>query len=482
MLQTSFLKEIVRKACFVDRHPLFYCSLKITSMPNTLVLIHGYSDTGNSFKTWRDDLVATGLYKQADIQICNYLTLTNEVTIKDIAEGFDRALKLQTNLNTNEPFDAMVHSTGMLVLRSWLTVYGRHERVKRIIAIAPASFGSPLAHKGRSFIGALFKGNRELGPDFMEAGDLVLDGLELGSKFTWDLAHKDLLDEHQVFYGPTDATPYVFTFCGNKDYGGLRGLFTKSDATDGTVRWSGCALNSRKITLDLTLSNEGSKMASITKWPIDERLNLMMPFIPAPGLNHATILESPSNLLIEMVSKALQVTSFDEYSKWVTYATAATKDALSRMGKWQQFLVHARDERGDPITDYNLQLQTRKPGAKKSDWSLVKVDVHSYAADNSYRCFHINLDDIPGFGNQELQVEFIASSGTKLLGYFKYIEDGPTAIIPGPDDPTFTMDLTPLFKNADINFFYPFTTTLIEIILNREPLPLRDKNQIAGFL
>ena len=92
-------------------------------------------------------------------------------------------------------------------------------------------------------------------------------------------------------------------------------------------------------------------MASITKWPIDERLNLMMPFIPAPGLNHATILESPSKLLIEMVAKALQVNTFDEYSKWVTYATAQTKDALSRMGKWQQFLVHARDERGDPITD-----------------------------------------------------------------------------------------------------------------------------------
>jgi hypothetical protein len=454
---------------------------KITAMPNTLVLIHGYSDRGESFKRWREELVAIGLYKTEDIQICNYLTLTNEVTIKDIAEGFDRALKLHTTLKANEPFDAMVHSTGMLVLRSWLTVYGRHERVKRIIAIAPASFGSPLAHKGRSFIGALFKGNRNMGPDFMEAGNLVLDGLELGSKFTWDLAHKDLLDEQKVFYGPTDHTPYVFTFCGNKDYSGLRGLFTKSDATDGTVRWSGCALNSRKITLDLTRSRKSNDCTSITKWPIDERINLMMPFIPVPGLNHTTIIEEPSKLLVEMVARALQVTSFDDYTKWVTYATTQTKDALSRMGKWQQFLVRARDERGDSITDYNLQLFTRQSGSKKGKWDQVEVDVHTYAGDNSYRCFHINLDDIPGNNDQELKVEFIASSGTKLLGYFEHIEDEATAV-PGPDDPTFTMNLTPLFKDTQISFFYPFTTTLIEIILNREPLPLRMKNEIAWLM
>jgi hypothetical protein len=37
-------------------------------------------------------------------------------------------------------------------------------------------------------------------------------------------------------------------------------------------------------------------------------------------------------------------------------------------------------------------------------------------------------------------------------------------------------------KDEKIRFFYPFTTTLIEIVLNREPLPLRDVNKITQFL
>lgn len=48
-------------------------------MPNTLVLIHGYADIGDSFKKWRDELVASGLYKKENIQLCNYLTLTEEM-------------------------------------------------------------------------------------------------------------------------------------------------------------------------------------------------------------------------------------------------------------------------------------------------------------------------------------------------------------------------------------------------------------------
>ena len=58
------------------------------------------------------------------MHVCGYRSLTNEISIKDIAEGFDRALRLRTPLATGEPFDAIVHSTGMLVVRSWLTQYG----------------------------------------------------------------------------------------------------------------------------------------------------------------------------------------------------------------------------------------------------------------------------------------------------------------------------------------------------------------------
>ncbi len=454
-------------------------------MPIPLILIHGYSDKGESFQKWKDILMKSKKYSDKEIHICSYRSLTNEVTIKDIAEGFDRAIRINTDIDDNEPFDAMVHSTGMLVLRSWFAVYGqeRRKRIKRIIAIAPASFGSPLAHKGRSWLGSIFKGNREKGPDFLEAGDLVLDGLELGSRFTWDLAHRDLLNK-EIFYGPHDDTPYVFTFCGDSQYKGLRGAITNAPGTDGTVRWAGCTLNTRKITLDFTKPVNETRY-DITDWSADERINLSMPFIPVAGLNHASIIEEPSDDLVEMVEGALEVDSKESYSAWVEYATKKTASALANMdGIFQQFTVHARDERGDPITDYNLQLYKTtddKGFHQDSKWQPVKIDVHSYSTDNSYRCFHIDLKDIIDEKLKGLKLEFMASTGTQLLGYLGYIPDD-IDITQIEAQPTFTMDLSESLHNTDFKFFYPFTTTLIEIILNREPLPIKDINKVTWFL
>ncbi len=454
-------------------------------MPRPLLLIHGYSDVGQSFVKWKQILVDRGLYTEDQIHICNYRTLTNEVTIKDIAEGFDRALRINAKIKPDEAFDAVVHSTGMLVLRSWLSSYSRYQRLKHLIALAPASYGSPLAHKGRSWIGSVFKGNKERGPDFMEAGNLVLDGLELGSKFTWDLAHKDLLSD-DVFYGPGEDTPFLFTFCGDTPYKGLKGLVTSSPGTDGTVRWAGCSLNTRKITLDFTQSPEGERYR-ITDWPNDKRCNLGTALIPIRGLNHGTIIEAPNDELVDLVIKALAVDDNKGYEQWMKDACAATQHTFDKMDKWQQFVVHARDERGDPITDYNLQLY-RVPKGRNADneehWEPVKIDVHAYAADNSYRNFHVNLEDLTGDNLQNLRMEFMASTGTELLGYLEYIPEGEDAdlSIYAQGQPTFTMDLTGLVNDAGVKFFYPFTTTLIEIVLNREPLPVKNINKVTQFL
>jgi pimeloyl-ACP methyl ester carboxylesterase len=256
-------------------------------MKNPIVLIHGYSDEGKSFKPWRDVLVAKG-YRVEDVNICSYESLTNEVTIKDLAEGFDRALRIQAGLKDAEKFDAIVHSTGMLVIRSWLTTYNqRRERLNRLIGLAPANFGSPLAGMGRSFLGSFFKGRRELGPDFLEAGDKILDGLELGSRFTWELAHLDLLPTperpNDTFYGKDESTPYVFIFCGMEPYTGLRQIVNKP-GTDGTVRWAGCSLRTRKITVDLTrdLVRSGSEK----RFSVLRGTNIDIPLVPVSGLNH----------------------------------------------------------------------------------------------------------------------------------------------------------------------------------------------------
>ena len=51
-------------------------------MNNPIILIHGYSDKGESFLTWKKELEKK--FADRTIHIVSYRTLTNEVSIKDI--------------------------------------------------------------------------------------------------------------------------------------------------------------------------------------------------------------------------------------------------------------------------------------------------------------------------------------------------------------------------------------------------------------
>jgi hypothetical protein len=443
-------------------------------MRRPIILIHGYSDSGPSFKRWKDILEENG-FDPTMINVCDYKTLTNEVTIKDLAEGFDRALRLKSL--HNKEFDAIVHSTGMLVLRSWLSTY--HEKrlscLKHLIGLAPASFGSPLAYKGRSWMGALFKGNRSIGPDFLDAGDKVLDGLELGSYFTWNLAHKDLLDEHTTFYSPGPETPYVFILVGNENYGGLINLVAKAPGTDGTVRHAGCSLNTRKITIDFT--REPENRYNITEWKQDERSHLAIPFIPVEGLNHATILSDPTAELIKSVIDALNVSDGKSLNEWNDKAVQRAANTYRRLHKYQQFIVHCKDERGDGIPDFHIQLFYKSSATSQE--KLADMDMHMYSTDNSYRCFHVDLNEIDYENLFSLRLELTASSGSELIGYCDYQDPTSQA---AESTSTILLDLTKYIADSNVKFFYPFTTTLIELTLNREPWPYNQENKLVKFI
>lgn len=446
---------------------------------NPIVLIHGYSDSAKAFDPWKLVLESRG-YDVTAIHACNYRSLTNEVTIRDIAEGLDRALALRAGLDKDEPFDAIVHSTGMLVIRAWLTAYaGRRDRLRHLIGLAPATFGSPIAHKGRSWLGALFKGNKELGPDFLEAGDRILDGLELGSRFTWELAHADMLGD-ETFYGPTKRTPYVFVFCGTGTYSGIRKL-AQEDASDGAVRWSGCALNTRKIVLDLTQdpARPGSeKRISIAPWK-----NVGASMVPVAGKNHSTILRDPGAELAELVVGALGVNSAADYREWCEGAEKSTRAVAKKTDEWQQFVVRAIDERGDPISDYNVQLFTRTARGRESEVTPFDMRVHTYRADSSLRCFHVNLTKIGLDRLENLWIRVMASSGSQLVGYQGY----GSGTSDGPEDPSddgkwdAELDISSLMDDRGVRFFYPFTTTLVEVRMNREPLPFDGANRVCWF-
>ena len=464
-----------------------------------LVLIHGYSDEGQAFLPLRDALAQRG-FPLTNINICSYVTLNNEISIKDIAEGLERAFRNHPVLGKSPDFefDAIVHSTGMLVLRSWLTNYGlrssentRLRRLKHLIGLAPATWGSPQAHKGRTWLGALVKGDKNpIGPDFLNAGDRVLEGLELGSSFTWDLAHVDLLGK-EPYYDHGANTPFVAVFIGNEPYSGLTSV-ANDPGTDGTVRWAGCALNTRKIRIDLTrmptdpdgarVPIDANGIARQRAWIsqfADNRLDV--PMIPVDGRNHGTIIHSPEPGMVDLIAGFLKVgdAGSETYDAWLGGATTYGKKGLAKMlvnpdtgffGRlfgaadglegWQQFVVHAKDERGDPVTDYMVEVI--------KDGEIFKpmyTEVHAYGPDASYRCFHIHLPKGITDPGLKLRARIHASTGTELMAYQGYNQEKQQL----------TASSEPIELDLDLGgagtLFHPFTTTLIEIVLNREPLP-----------
>lgn len=449
-------------------------------MRRPIVLLHGYSASAASLERWKAILIERG-YAAGDVHLAGYISLSNEISIKDLAEGFDRALRVQAGLSDGEEFDALVHSTGGLVLREWLATYdARRERVKHIIALAPAMFGSPLAHKGRSWLGAVFKGEREPGPDFLEAGTRVLSGLELGSSYTWQLAHRDLLGTEPT-YGADADTPYPFVFIGTKGYDGLRGLFTNPDGSDGTVRWSAAGLTTRKLIVDMRAAPDIAERVRIVPWS-----NVDVPLVFVPGANHASILGKPPGELVDMVMDALAVEDHAAYVLWAERHAGETerRRGLGREHDWQQLVLHTVDERGDPVPDYFAMLGTVDDGAfvPLEDFAF---DVHPYTDDTSYRCFHLDLTKLDPAGRRTLELRVIARSGTELIGYYGHASETFTPGGEEREDPgkwDARVDLTPWLREEQVKFFWPFTTTLVEIRLNREPMPPTGVNEVLKFV
>jgi hypothetical protein len=170
--------------------------------------------------------------------------------------------------------------------------------------------------------------------------------------------------------------------------------------------------------------------------------------------------------------------------EWIGSATKKTARALAKIDEWQQFVVRVVDERGDPVPDYNIQLFKRATGAG-ADKSITQfnLDVHTYKGDPSLRCFHVRLADLDYKKLPNLWMRIIASSGSLLVGYQGFgsekMPDSPTLSREAKWDAT--LDISSLPADTGIKFFYPFTTTLIEVRLNREPLPPTGKNEVAWF-
>jgi len=197
-----------------------------------LIIIHGWSDEGESFLPLARALEQRTGRPVESLWLGHYVSLDDDIRMSDVVHGLTRAWRAAKLPDTAGATDVIVHSTGGLVIRDWIaTRYTGRKRkppVRNLVMLAPANTGSPLAHKGRAFYGRVMKGftSRKR----FQTGTQILKALEMASPYTTELAARDRFAANPYRPGAVRAT----TIVGNTGYGGISSL-ANEDGSDGTV-------------------------------------------------------------------------------------------------------------------------------------------------------------------------------------------------------------------------------------------------------
>jgi pimeloyl-ACP methyl ester carboxylesterase len=380
-------------------------------MPRQVVIVHGWSDNSASFEPLAGFLKSQG-YDPVPVWLGDYISLDDDVNIPDVAKRMQAVFEdLWTGGKLERNFDLIVHSTGGLVAREWLTAYYLHDPatipVRRLVMLAPANYGSRLASMGQSMLGRVVKGWN----NWFHTGTQMLDALELASPYQWALAQRDIFAEHDTdgrsIYGADCVLPFVIT--GSHPYDSMLRQIVNEDGSDGTVRVPAANLNARGATLDFCGAGE---QPVFTPWK--RRCDAEFPLAVLPCRTHASIIdpaggdiaaETPAQKaqLGALILEALACRDWNEYGaiqkKW--FQISEDTAGLASDGRYHQYCqlnVFVVDDHGAPVKDYFLEFTA--PDYQTSDTATVYFhksvieDVHTNAINPASRCLYLDRTDL----------------------------------------------------------------------------------------
>ena len=425
-------------------------------MSGQVLIIHGWSDTSKSFHPLADFLNKHG-YQATELWLSDYISMDDDVLVADVGKRMGQVIdKMIHTGELNNTFDVIVHSTGGLVAREWLTKYyeGRAEQcpMKRLIMLAPANYGSKLAAMGQSMLGRIVTGYN----NWFHTGKAMLDDLELASPYQWELVQRDLLQSpgdpnNYKYYGPDRVWPFVIM--GTHPYTSLLRQIVNEDGADGTVRVCAANLNTHGVTLDF---RESDISKAIKLW--SSRLDgFDIPLAVLSTRTHGSIIdpdrvdsenqdsipETPSQKaeLGNLILQALGCQDFQAYKNiavnWnlITEATASLHNQrnIATPEIYHQYMqgnFSVTDDYGQYVNDYYLEFFSNI--SKRNDdaniylnkWVIegVKVNSQNPALRNIY------------FDRTDL-----------VEGYYP--------IVPGKADPVLCMSISAASPGNNINYF-----------------------------
>ena len=438
-----------------------------------VVILHGYGGKSKGWEGMASFLGGKVDGPVSDIFLGSYESKEDDLVFGDLSEGLERELQARIDLLGGlgpRSFNLVAHSTGALVVRHWLQQYysQRPEAIplQNLVLLAPANFGSRLAHQGNASYGRFlnFVQEREWGS--WETGRNILNGLELASPFTYDLAHGDVLRTSSFGNSARLLNAdgfYTSVIIGNQPYTGRveRRIPGRGESgSDGTVRIAAASLRTRKLMIDFSRKPTG--------FQVTEGLS-KVPLAVVPGVNHSDIkYPEQTPTASDLVFKALSVeddASFGalslEFDK-ITQATLNGTDANSH--EYQQFVTRVTDDAGHGVRDYHLDFEVYD-GQGDEVWKASdelndkKLHVHTNSQDPSYRCFFVDYTALSSKIaalplDHQVTLSLIASDISRDIRY-------------RTDDSTRFELHGPRVAQEQIRFFAGSTTTLVDIKLDR---------------
>jgi len=356
-------------------------------MARQVLIVHGWSDQSDSFHALARFLGRNG-YQARSLWLGDYESMVDDVRVQDVANRMAAVIDQRIAGGDLDPaFDMIVHSTGGLVARAWLTTRYRGAAdkcpVKRLVMLAPANYGSKLAAVGKSMLGRLIKGAQH----GFHTGTSMLNDLELASPFQWELAQRDVLvapgGDAARYYGSDRVWPFVIV--GSRGYTGFLRQIANENGSDGTVRVCAANLNARGVTIDF---GEPDPQKMMRLW--EPRLECPAPLAVVPTRTHGSIVDpdreesdnqediaetgDEKQQLGRLILEALGCANFGDYraigESWdkVCETTAARSmpapdepdaEADPQAEGYHQYMqvnAYVVDDHGKPVPDYFLDF------------------------------------------------------------------------------------------------------------------------------
>ncbi|MCG3204449.1 MAG: hypothetical protein KCHDKBKB_01164 [Elusimicrobia bacterium] len=409
-----------------------------------VLLVHGYNVTSTkTYGVLPQRLRAAG-HKVKDVYLSKYVTLDDDITLKDIVRAFQSALLDTYKGELNRPFACITHSTGGLVARSWVDLYFGDSMASNpmthLIMLAPPNNGSRLAELGKSRLSRL----RSLVG--VEPGMKVLDALELGSEFQWDLNTSWI---QKKLHAAPGFYPIVITgqWIDKKLWDSIIPA-TYERGSDGVVRAASANLNMQKI----TVTDKGQILREVMGG---------IPFLVTPKTAHSdekygimgSIPLRGNHPVLAGILSALEVDSREEYQ--ALEADFAMKTTLlqrketyydgSKLDRYCQVVFRVMDNQGNALGDYALEIVDASLRGDRMPSGFFG-DKHKNLVAPEKFVYFLNYDRMSEIQGGKVGFRLNSAANTPLINY---------------QEATL---LAPLNVESVVK---PNQTTFVEVILNR---------------